>query len=85
MLTLEKIIMDTRKNSAIFSLMLILICLIAFKESPPRSHLFIYTDDSGSKKTVRTVKDWEKKRSQIISGMEKAMGKLPDRPVDQIL
>lgn len=81
MLTLETIIVYTKKKSAIFSLMLILICLIAWNESPPRSHLFIYTDNYGAEKTVRTVKDWEKKRSQIISGMEKAMGKLPHRPV----
>jgi dipeptidyl aminopeptidase/acylaminoacyl peptidase len=74
--------MDTRKKSAIISVMLMLLCLMAFKESPPRSHLFNYTDEYGSEKTVRTAKDWGKKRSQIISGMEKAMGKLPDRPAD---
>jgi acetyl esterase/lipase len=74
--------MNTGKKSAIFSAMLMLLFLIAFKESPPKSHLFEYTDDFGSKKTVRTAEDWAKKRSQIISGMEKAMGKLPARPAD---
>lgn len=43
------------------------------------SHLFIYKDSSGAERTVRNRSDWKKKRAQIIEGMEKAMGKLPDR------
>ncbi len=40
--------------------------------------LLSYTDSDGKKKTVKTRKDWEKKRSRILSGMQQAMGRLPD-------
>ena len=46
---------------------------------PPKSHLFIYKDSSGEEKIVKNRSDWQKKRDQIIEGMEMAMGKLPDR------
>lgn len=40
--------------------------------------LLFYTDNAGRKKTVKNRGDWEKKRGLILSGMQQAMGMLPD-------
>lgn len=51
----------------------------AFQDDSHKSDLMSYTDSSGNKRAVKTKSDWKIKRSQIIEGMEQAMGKLPDR------
>lgn len=41
--------------------------------------LLTYKDNSGNKKPVKTLADWQKKRQQILDNMQKAMGPLPER------
>ncbi|QDT34677.1 Alpha/beta hydrolase family protein [Thalassoglobus polymorphus] len=43
------------------------------------SDLTYYLDEAGTRQPVKTKSDWEKRRKQIIAGMEEAMGPLPDR------
>ena len=43
------------------------------------SRLLVYRDPSGTKQPVKTPVDWAERRRQIIDGMQKAMGPLPDR------
>jgi putative membrane-bound dehydrogenase-like protein len=38
-----------------------------------------YLDDQGRKRPVTTPKDWARRRTQILMGMQEAMGPLPDR------
>jgi pimeloyl-ACP methyl ester carboxylesterase len=52
------------------------------KYTPESSSLLFYYDASGLKKPVVTISEWEKKRLQIVQGMEAAMGKLPVRNPD---
>jgi hypothetical protein len=47
--------------------------------SAVKSDLLSYRDPTGLKRPVNTLAEWEKKRGQILDGMENAMGKLPDR------
>jgi len=42
------------------------------------STLLTYLDKNGVGKKVRTADDWRKKRGQVLSRMEQAMGVLPD-------
>jgi pimeloyl-ACP methyl ester carboxylesterase len=41
--------------------------------------LLMYKNGSGQNKVVKTIADWQKKRKQIIDGMQQAMGVLPDK------
>lgn len=41
--------------------------------------LLSYRDATGLEKPVKTFEEWQVKRLQILEGMQKAMGKLPDR------
>lgn len=41
--------------------------------------LLFYRDSSGLKRPVNTTADWDLKCRQILEGMQKGMGKLPDR------
>jgi pimeloyl-ACP methyl ester carboxylesterase len=43
------------------------------------SQLLVYRDEDGRMLEVRTVRDWERRREDILRGMQEAMGKLPDR------
>jgi hypothetical protein len=43
------------------------------------SDLMSYLDESGQRQPIRNQADWGKRRQQIISGMEQAMGPLPPR------
>ncbi|MDX1618129.1 MAG: alpha/beta fold hydrolase [Balneolaceae bacterium] len=43
------------------------------------SSLLYYLDSSNRKQPVETREEWSIKRRQILDGMEKAMGELPDR------
>ncbi len=43
------------------------------------ARLMEYLDKQGRVRRVRTPEDWNLRRALIIQGMEKVMGKLPDR------
>ncbi|WP_235012497.1 alpha/beta hydrolase [Pedobacter africanus] len=45
----------------------------------PKDSLLYFSGKSGKTAAVRNLSDWQLKRKQIIEGMERAMGKLPDR------
>ena len=53
----------------------------SLRQEPKTNHaqLTSYLDDQGRVQPVRTKGDWERRRSEILSGMQEAMGKLPDR------
>lgn len=38
-----------------------------------------YQDEAGKSQAIVTVADWEKRRTQVITGFEKAMGPMPSR------
>ena len=46
-------------------------------QRPTCNDLLWYFDESGVKKQVKTLKEWEIKRSQILNSMQEAMGTLP--------
>lgn len=80
-----------------YSVYLILTLLIGFVSlSAYRSSfrvkpgLLEYFDKSGKLQPIKTKTDWEKKRNQILDGMQEAMGKLPatrslPKPVIEVL
>jgi dienelactone hydrolase len=41
-------------------------------------NLLLYVDDAGVTRPVRTTADWARRRSQILEGMQRVMGGLPD-------
>lgn len=41
--------------------------------------LLVYRNESGQNKIIKTRADWNKKRRQILDGMQKVMGLLPDK------
>ncbi|MGV3756419.1 MAG: alpha/beta hydrolase family protein [Verrucomicrobiota bacterium] len=45
----------------------------------PRENLLLYHDAKGEVKPVRSTRDWEKRRAEIVRGMETVMGKLPGK------
>ncbi len=44
-----------------------------------RSNLLLYRAADGKVRTVRSVRDWQKRRSEILLGMERIMGGLPGK------
>lgn len=44
-----------------------------------RNNLLAYHDRSGAVQTVKSVDDWQKRRAEIVRGMESVMGPLPGR------
>ena len=46
-------------------------------ERLPRDNLLVYRGDKGQMLPVRTVADWQKRRAEILRGMQAIMGKLP--------
>jgi len=44
------------------------------------SQLLVFTDEKGALQPIRSVADWQKRRQEILAGMQAAMGDLPDRP-----
>ena len=44
-----------------------------------RNQLLVYRDRHGVPQPVKSVRDWEKRRAEIVRGMESIMGPLPDR------
>ena len=57
----------------------VLPCPAIEPDSIDHSRLLVYRDSSGTKQPVKTPVDWAERRRQIIDGMQKAMGPLPDR------
>jgi dienelactone hydrolase len=49
------------------------------KQTPKLDSLLIYKTTSGKLVSIKTPAQWGNKRMQIIAGMQKAMGVLPDR------
>jgi hypothetical protein len=50
--------------------------------APPRldrTNLLQYRDARGNLRPVRTIADWQKRRAEIVRGMETVMGRLPGR------
>ncbi len=43
----------------------------------PHDNLLLYHDKDGKSQPVKSVADWEKRRAEIVRGMESVMGKLP--------
>jgi hypothetical protein len=43
----------------------------------PRDNLLAFHDDSGAVRPVATVADWQRRRAEVVRGMETVMGKLP--------
>src|SRR5438105_2951473 len=43
----------------------------------PRDNLLLYRGDDGKPRPVTTVEEWNKRRAEIVRGMEAVMGKLP--------
>jgi len=44
-----------------------------------RPDLMTYMDEQGNCREVKTEKDWESRRGEILDAMQEAMGRLPDR------
>ena len=45
----------------------------------PRENLLIYRGDDGNPWAVRSSKDWQRRRSEILAGVQEVMGRLPSR------
>jgi hypothetical protein len=45
----------------------------------PRDNLLLYRGDDGKPREVKSVEDWQKRRAEVIRGMESVMGKLPGK------
>src|SRR5262249_52401979 len=43
----------------------------------PRDNLLVYRGPDGKPAGVKTVADWEKRRAEVVRGMQSVMGKLP--------
>lgn len=43
----------------------------------PRDKLLLYRSKDGKPVAVKTVEDWNKRRAEVVRGMETVMGKLP--------
>jgi hypothetical protein len=55
-------------------------CSLAAAEEPTRldrNHLLQYRDADGEARPATTVTDWQKRRAEILRGMQEVMGKLP--------
>jgi len=48
-------------------------------ERLPRTNLLCYANADGSILPVKTTADWQKRRAQILDGMEKVMGPMPGK------
>ena len=55
----------------------LLVMLVA--AGPGHKRLMTYIDAQGHEAPVRTPADWARRRTQILAGMQEAMGPLPDR------
>jgi hypothetical protein len=44
-----------------------------------RTNLLMYRDNKGAARPVKSVRDWQKRRAEILRGMEEVMGPLPGK------
>lgn len=78
-----------RLGSTMRSFLGIALCLSAssrlvsqeFPEPLAKNHqrIMYFIDEQGKEQRVQNAQDWQKRRDDIIRGLEAAMGKLPDR------
>ena len=75
----------SRIASACFVLLIAAHCVMAEERAAPatvdHSRLLVYWTADGQEHPVQTPADWAIRRRQIIAGMEKLMGTLPDRSI----
>jgi len=74
--------MDAKKLSVPLAVMVSILPARAAERSRPyrdHSRLLYYLDEDGEEHPVLSPRDWERRRKDILSGMEEAMGKLPPR------
>ncbi|MEX2404566.1 MAG: alpha/beta fold hydrolase [Balneolales bacterium] len=76
---LGKLLYNVNIKIIISLTLLAFLFLINFVKDSNDSDLLFYKNSTGHIQPVTTLAEWEKKRFQIIEGMEQAMGKLPDR------
>jgi dienelactone hydrolase len=50
----------------------------SWQSAPDTINLLVYKDAGGNIKTVKSARDWNKRRNQILDGMQQVMGPLPD-------
>jgi hypothetical protein len=68
------------------SFSLLLLCsTIGYQDKPnvserlPRENLLLFRDPSGKTTPVTTTEDWQKRKAEVIRGMESVMGRLPGK------
>ena len=77
--------MKHRNLSVAITLAVALCCaasVVRSDEAPTyrnHSRLMVVLDEKGMQQPVRSKEDWARRREHILSGMQQAMGKLPDR------
>lgn len=62
------------------ALVCVTLATVAIAADPPRlprDKLLLYRGSDGQPTPVKTVADWQKRRAEVIRGMESAMGRLP--------
>ena len=69
-----------RSLAAVFALSLP-VALAAGPPAPrlPRDNLLVYRGADGKAAPVKTVADWEKRRAEVVRGMESVMGRFPGK------
>lgn len=45
----------------------------------PRDRLLVYRDEQNQQTPVKTIADWQRRRAEIMAGVEAVMGKLPGK------
>ncbi len=66
-------------------LVLILLIQHTFADPPAKGNVLDHTDLSyfrdtnGKQQSIKTIKDWERRRADILRGMQQVMGKFPNR------
>lgn len=58
---------------------LLSLVLLAAPDRLPRENLLLFRDADGKPVPVKTADDWQKRRAEIVRGMESVMGKLPGK------
>jgi pimeloyl-ACP methyl ester carboxylesterase len=67
------------KRIKLVLLLILFIPFSGFKDQSSNPGILSYNDVKGFIKPVTSVKEWGIKRTQILEGMQLAMGKIPDR------
>lgn len=66
------------KNKGVFLLVLFIV-VTGFTEVATDGGLLFYRNNKGIERPVKNKKEWEIKRTQILEGMQAAMGSLPEK------